>query len=86
MNPIAIWKVTVRQTELRIPLIKYEEHACCYNTKMCNYVLIAAQGLHVFNEVHIVRVGSNKNEKSYRTENLIYMIIHINLLEKVKQN
>lgn len=30
---------------------------------MCNYVLIAAKGLHVFNEVHIVSVGSNKNEK-----------------------
>lgn len=53
---------------------------------MSNYVLIAAQGLHVFNEVNTISVGSNKNEKSYRTENLIYMIIHINLLEKVKQN
>ena len=53
---------------------------------MCNYVLITAQGLHVFNEVNIIGVGSNKNEKSYRTENSIYMIIHINLLEKVKQN
>lgn len=30
---------------------------------MCNYVLITAQGVHVFNEVNIVSVGSNKNEK-----------------------
>lgn len=55
---------------------------------MCNYVLITAQGLHVSNEVNAVSVGSNKTERkeSYRSENLIYMVIHINLLEKVKQN
>lgn len=30
---------------------------------MCNYVLIAAQGLHGFNEVNTVSVGSSKTEK-----------------------
>jgi len=76
----------VVQAEQGVSLTMYEERARYYTTKMCNYVLIAARGLHVFNEVNIVSVGSNKDEESYRTENLIYMIIHINLLEKVKQN
>lgn len=74
------------QLELGILVIKYEEHVCHYIIKICNYVWIAAEGLHVLNEVHIVCVQSNKNEKSYGSENLIYMIIHINLLEKEKQN
>lgn len=68
--------------EKQILIIKYEEHVCHYIIKICNYAWVAVKGLHVFNEVHIVHVQSNKNEKSYGSENLIYMIIHINLLGK----
>lgn len=31
--------------------------------KICNYSLMEAKGLHVFNEVHIVNVQSNKMKK-----------------------
>lgn len=42
------------QLELGILVIKYEEHVSHYIIKICNYVWIAVQGLHVLNEVHIV--------------------------------
>lgn len=66
-------------------VIKYE-HACYYIIKNCNYAFIAAKGLHFLMKYILLVCKTIKMKKVNRTENLIYMIIHINLLKKSRIN
>lgn len=68
--------------EQEVLVIKYEEHACYYSIKICNYALIAAKGLHVFNEVHIVSVQSNKWKKLQNGKFNIYDNTHKSIRER----